>query len=276
MTMRKLNMTVVALVALVSSTAFAGRGASFSSVQSAIRSGNADAIIAELERAERLPCAACVEPVMALLDSDDYRIREAAAWWFARRPANKAEIRDLSLARLYGTDATLARNAADVLGTFRHPNAVPALSFAAGRADLTAEARVAAVRALGTIHHSSGREAVVAALADTDATVRYAAVQAMWELKGDAQPLVGLLGDADVRVRRHAAAVLGSLGHVPARIALEQAVAGDSDSLVRRNAAFALGKIGDNASRPVLQAAADNDESSLVRSVAAAAIRNLR
>ena len=110
MTMRK---TIIVLSLLVSTSAFAGRGSSTSAIKSAIRSNNADAIVSELERAEKLICAACVEPVMALLDHEDYTVREAAAWWFARRPALKAEIYDLSVARLYVADSTEARNAAE-------------------------------------------------------------------------------------------------------------------------------------------------------------------
>lgn len=274
-------LSVLAVAATMTPPAEAGRGASLSSISSAIRSGNADAIISELERAERLVCGSCVEPVMALLDSDDYRIREVASWWFARRPAQKAEIRDLSIARLYGTDATLARNGADALGTFRHPDALPALAYAASRTDLSAEARAAAVRALGTISHRDGAPAIVAAMGDTDATVRAEAVKAYYALRGvtDGAPLLALLADADVDVRRLATGVVGTLASLQtvagARAALEAALASDPDTQVRRNAAWALGQIGDAAARPALQAAVAGDASALVRSVARAAIAGL-
>src|SRR5688572_12846989 len=103
MTMRN-QMKIILSVLVLAATAVsfhgssqAGRGSSYSQIMSAIRTNNADVIASELERAERLPCGACVAPVMQLLDNDDYRIREVAAWWFARRPAQKVEIRDTAI-----------------------------------------------------------------------------------------------------------------------------------------------------------------------------------
>ncbi len=277
--------TVIALSLLITplcvvydaSSAFAGRGSSTGAIQSAIRSNNADAIISELERAERLICGACVEPVRALLDHQDYRVREAAAWWFARRPALKAEIRDVAIAALYAGDSIAARNGADALGTFRHPDAIDALAFASSRTDFTAEARAAAVQALGTIAHRDALPAITAALADSDALVRAAAVNAYAELRGtfSGDELAPLAADPDVSVRRQATARLGGFATASARPQLEAAL-GDADAIVRRNAAWALGRIGDSGSRPALEAAAANDESSLVRSIATAALRELR
>src|SRR5688572_2758596 len=118
---------IVLLSLLVASTALAGRGGSYGRIATAIASNDADTIIAELERAERMACARCVGPVMELLDHDDYRVREVAAWWFARRPMLKAAITMQSLARIAGSDGEAAAKAADVLGTFRHPAVIPAL-----------------------------------------------------------------------------------------------------------------------------------------------------
>ncbi len=277
--MRKLNLIPMVLVALMAMpfSAHAGRGASYGTIMGAIRSNNADAIVSEVERAERLTCGACIEPIMQLLDHDDYRVREVAAWWIARRPAQKEEVRDMSIARLYGTDPVLARNGADALGTFRHPDAIPALSFAATRADLTPEARAAAVQALGTIANPQGTAAVVAAMSDSDATVRVTAVNAYYALRGDRDgtALLALVGDSDLEVRRQATAVIGTLKVASAVSALESALASDADVQVRRNAAWALGQIGDPSAHDTLQAAADGDASSIVRSVAKAAIRGL-
>jgi HEAT repeat protein len=275
---RSILVALAITATLPPSSAQAGRGSSYSQVMSAIQTGNADVITFELERAERLVCGACIEPVMHLLDSDDARIREVAAWWFARRPAQKAEIHDLAVARLYADDPTLARNAADALGTFRHPDALPALTYAASRTDLAPEARAHAVAAIGTIGHPAGRPAVEAAMKDVDPTVRLAAVRAYDSLRGDrdAAPVVALVGDADVTVRREAIAAVGRYRQPAARAALETILTTDSDEMARRNAAWALGMIGDEASRSVLTTAAKNDASSLVRSVATAAITKLR
>jgi HEAT repeat protein len=259
--------TLIALSLLVSSVALAGRGGSYARIATAIASNDADTIIAELERAERLICARCVAPVMELLDHDDYRVREVAAWWFARRPMLKAAITMQSLARL--ADPATAARAADVLGTFRHPSAVPALATAL-RAGLPSEARAAAVRALGTIAHPSAEAAIVGALSDPDAATRAAAATAYYDLRGtrDGAALVAGLADGDARVRREAAAVIGNLRTASARAALEGLLASDPDALVRRNAAWALGQLDDPASRPALERAAASDPVMFVRSVA--------
>ncbi len=265
-------------VALAPAPAQAGRGSSYSQVMSAIQTGNADVIISELERSERLICVRCVEPVMALLDSDDYRIREVAAWWIARRPAQKAEIIDVATARLYGDDAVLARNAADALGTFRLRTSVPVLAYATARQDLAPSARAAAVRALGTISHPDGEPAVISAMTDSAAEVRVEAVRAYRAMRGprDGSALVSLLVDANVDVRREATAAVGHFRTPGARVALEAILATDTDELTRRNAAWSLGQVGDGASRAALDAAVANDASSLVRSVAKASITKLR
>ena len=281
-TMRHRSLLVLALmlVATVAAprAAHAGRGSSYGQIMSAIHSGNADVIISELERAERLPCGACVEPVMALLDSEDYRVREVAAWWFARRPAQKTELVDVATARLYADDPLLARNGADILGTFRMRSAIPALAFAAARTDLAPEARVAAIRAIGTISHPDGFPALVKAMTDGDATVRAEAIRSYRAMRGspDGAPLTALLADANVDVRREAAAAVGHFKNAGARAALESIVAGDSDALTRRNAAWSLGELGLAASRATLEKAAAEDASSLVRSVAKASMRKLR
>ena len=103
--MRHISFVAVAIAVLLGSgNALAGRGASYSSVESAIRAGGSDAIIAELERAEDLICPACIGPVEGLLASPDYRVREVAAWWFARRPAEKARLATQAMGRLSGTN----------------------------------------------------------------------------------------------------------------------------------------------------------------------------
>lgn len=268
---------VAALIVGVSGTADAGRGGSYARIQNAINTTSTDAIIAELERAERLICDACIAPVMGLLDDDRYEIREAAAWWFARRPVVKAMLTERSIEELAGSDAEAARNAADILGTFRHPVAIDALTAAVARTDLSAEARQHAVRALGTIGHPRGAAGIEDALDDADAAVRAEALVAWAAIRGQtgAAPAVALIADEDATVRAKAAAVVGQLREATGRAALEAQLGSDPDPVVRRNAAWALGRIGDAASRAALEAAS-NDESSLVRMTARAAIYKLR
>jgi HEAT repeat protein len=260
-------------------TAQAGRGGSHSRIQNAMRTGSAAALIAEIERAERLICSsACIETMMSLLEDSRYEVREAAGWWFARRPAQKAELRDRALVSLQGSDSIEARNAADLLGAFRDATSLAALEAAAQRQDLGAEARQAAVRALGLIRALDASPALAAAMRDSSAVVRLEAVNAWYMLTGQtgAQPVIALIADADAEVRRKAAGVAGALREAGARTALEQRLASDDDVLVRRHAAWALGEIGDAASRPVLEAAQAGDSSSVVRGTAKVALRQLR
>jgi HEAT repeat protein len=255
----------------------AGRGGSSARITNAIASGSADAIIAELERAERLVCSQCITVVMPLLEHDSYRVREAAAWWFARRPAQKQELGERAEADLALGDSIRARNAADILGTFRHPQAVPALSAAAQRLALSAEARAHAVMALGHIGHASAAPAISAALADPEPRVRAEAVRAWHGIRYQqgAAPLLRVLADPERTVRREAVAVIGALRETGARAELERLVQTDTDPFVRRNACFALGRLGDPAARAALEAGA-KDASPVVRGTCRVALRQLR
>src|SRR5688572_28800450 len=152
----------------------AGRGSNLSRITSAVNSGGAMTITSELEKAERLLCPGCLDVVQPLLADDRYEVREVAAWWFARRAAEKKALTAQSIATLESGGTIEARNAADILGTFRHPVAVPALSAAYGRSGLGAEARVAIVRALGTIGVVDGNPTLTVAMGDSDPDVRYA------------------------------------------------------------------------------------------------------
>ena len=272
-----LSAGVAALVLGFASPADAGRGGSASRITTAAATGSVDAIVAEVERAERLPCDACVPVVMDLLDHDRYEVREVAGWWFARRANLRTELATRATADLAGGDSRLARNGADLLGSFMHPSAIPALTAAVGRTQLTAEARLAAVRALGMIGHPRGQAALTTALADSDASVRLQAVVSWTQLRGQraAAPVVALITDGDARVRAAAAGTVGTVRDASGRAALETALASDSDANVRRNAAWALGQIGDPASRAALTAAG-SDASTLVRSTARAALFALR
>jgi hypothetical protein len=271
------RIALVLALLVIPATAVAGRGGSASRIRAAQQGGSVDAIIAEVERTEKLVCGSCIDVVMDLLDHDRYEVRQVAAWWFAKRPELAREIKVRSYDDLRGGDARLIRNAADFLGTQRGKDAVPALATAAARRDITPEARAAVVRALGTIAHTSANAALTAAMADPDASVRAAALAGWQGVRGQqgAAPAVALVGDADAGVRARAAAVIGGLREASGRAALEAAVTSDADPAVRRNAAWALGRIGDAASRSALQAAA-SDSSPLVASTARAALRGLR
>ncbi|HTE52181.1 MAG TPA: HEAT repeat domain-containing protein [Kofleriaceae bacterium] len=258
--------------------AHAGRGGSFARIRSATQHGNPDAIVAELEKAENIPCtSACMTFVLELLDHDSYAVRDAAAWWFARRPAQMVEVTERALDRLASGSSVEVRSAADALARVGHPRVVPQLAAAIARSGLSDEARAHAVRALGKIGHLSANPALAQAMGDGSAEVRREAIQAWTRIlrQSGADPVVALVTDADVSVRRAAAQVVGRFPAAAARASLEGVVVSDPDPAVRRNAAWALGRIGDPASRAALTAASE-DASSLVRMTARAALRHLR
>lgn len=263
---------------LASAPAHAGRGGSFAKIRSAAEHGSPDAIVAELERAENIPCTSeCMTFVMGLLSHDSYYVRDGAAWWFARRAAQKAELEETAVAYLSTGSAVEVRNAADTLGRVGHPRDITALGGALSRSGVDADARVAVVRAIGRLANRTGNAALEVAMADGSAAVRRQAVLSWAQIlkQADAAPVAALVSDSDLLVRRAAAEVVGRFRVAAARTALEQVLASDADAAARRNAAWALGRIGDEASRAVLEVAAD-DASSLVRLTARAAIRQLR
>ncbi|MBL4634980.1 MAG: HEAT repeat domain-containing protein [Kofleriaceae bacterium] len=257
--------------------ATAGTGGSQATIRSAIRSTNADAIISALEQAENIPCNSnCMSMVMDLLENDDYRIRQVAAWWFARRPAQMRELTGQATAWLLGS-STEARNGADILGTFGYGKNIPLLETAAANGALDSGARSAVIRALGNIGNMAANNTVASAMTDGDASVRLSAVQAWTGMlkQTSAEPVVALANDSDLKVRRAALATLGQFRVASARADLENLVVSDDDAAVRRNAAWALGRIGDSSSRDALLAASA-DASSLVRMTAKAALSKLR
>lgn len=276
----KITRPVLVALALAAGApaAQAGRGGSFARIRSATQHESPDAIVAELERAENIPCTSgCMTFVLGLLDHDSYAVRDAAAWWFARRPVQMARVTEQARARLVSGSSAEVRSAADALARVGRPGVVPDLAAAIQRGGLSNEARAHAVRALGTIGHRSANPALAAAMGDGSAEVRREAVESWTRIlrQADAAPVVALVTDTDVSVRRAATQVVGRFPAASARGALEGLVSSDPDPAVRRNAAWALGRIGDPGSREVLTAAS-SDASSLVRMTARAALRRLR
>ncbi|MBK8718053.1 MAG: hypothetical protein IPN32_25480 [Deltaproteobacteria bacterium] len=179
---RKQILGVCKALALVTALALpqvasAGKGASYASLRNAIATGNRDSILAEVERAEKLPCGPCVDLVTPLIDHDDAAVRDVAAWWLAKRGI-RDQIRDQMFERLAGGDAIAARNAAQVLGRFAHPDALMPLELAIHDDALGDEARVAAAIAVGDIGDYRGKDVLEAAITSESAAVREAAARA--------------------------------------------------------------------------------------------------
>jgi HEAT repeat protein len=140
--------------------------------------------------------------VVPLVDHPSYRVRQAAAWWLARRGASRQVYLSM-LNRLSQPDSALARNAADVLGEFRAASAIPALSAALSNPIFSGEARGAVAHALGQIGRPEVATPLTQALADSDPLVKAASLQALRDVEGfhDGMVAVPLVKDADASVR---------------------------------------------------------------------------
>ncbi len=275
----KLKLAAVALFLSVGAAgpAYAGKGGSAGKIRDAIQTTSADAIIAEVERAESLVCGDCTTMIVGLTDHDNYRVREVAAWWIAKRPSLAKQLATQFKTDLVNGSALHVRNAADFLGASSTFDSLPQMRQAIKRTDLTVEAKLAIVNAVDKLGNLGGNEVLTVAMADADASVRWNAAKAWRDIRGqkDAAPVAGLLRDPDARVRAEAATVIGGLRHAAAVGQLEALVTTDANAMVRKNAAWALGKIGASSSKPAL-AIASNDASNFVRLAAKAALASIR
>lgn len=271
-----------ALLAGTGTPAQAGRGGSPQGIATAIHSGSADAIKSELERAEYLVCVSCVDLVVPLIDSNDASVREAAGWWLVRRGTGRQIFADM-LGRLAQPNSLLARNAADVLASFRYPQAIPALGAALSNPLFDGEARAAMARALGVIRRPAAAAYLMAVLSDSEPQVRAAALSALRKVEGfgthvgDGSVAIPLLSDPDADVRTQAILTVAERRTTAAAPQLVTLLQTDPQVTVRKNAAWALGEVAALASvagQP-LSHAAIADSSPLVRSLARIAITGL-
>jgi hypothetical protein len=278
MNAKKLAIVASLGLALVAGrSANAGTGGSASTIQQAIASNSVDAIKAELERTEFLVCAACVDLITPLVDHPDYRVREVAGWWLARRGVAK-QLQVTMLNRLSQPDSTAALNAADVLGAFHYVSSIPALGAALSNPLFTGAARAEMAKALGTIGRPAATQYLTTALADSDPQVRSASLLALRTIPGfrDGSVAAPLISDGDAGVRSDAVVTVGMFKYAGGASALVAALS-DPSQTVRKKAAWALGEVGASSSTagPALQNAAANDPSPLVRSLAKAALTKL-
>jgi HEAT repeat protein len=273
--MKSIKLAAVAAFICTASPALAGHGGSAKLISEAIASHSQDAIIAELERTETLMCPECVQLVTNLTEDSRYAVREAAGWWFSKRPGYAKLLAAQMLDDLQLGDSNHVRNAADFLGATVNHASIPSLAAAFARG-VAPDAKLAIVRAVRVMTNPAGNSILQAAVTDADAGVRAAAASAWREISGQqgAAPLVPLLGDASANVRAQAATVVGALHEQSGRLALETLVTQDADPVVRRNAAWALGQLGNAGSRAALTAASA-DASGLVRGFAKAALAQL-
>ncbi len=280
MNAKKLAVVVTSfgLVLAAGRGAYAGTGGSPQAIQQAISANSVDAIKAELERAEFLVCAACVDLVTPLVDHPDARVRQVAAWWLARRAVAR-QVQTAMITRLSQPDSTAALNAADILGELHTVSSIAPLGAALSNPIFSGAARAEMAKALGTIGRPAGTPFLTSALSDADAQVRSASVVALRTIRGnrDGSVALPLVSDADEGVRAEAVTTLGMFKYAGAASVLAGALANDPSATVRKKAAWALGEIGapSSVAGGTLQTAANSDPSPLVRSLSRAALTKL-
>jgi hypothetical protein len=241
-------------------------------LRAGLNGGSDTAIQGALDYSERHDVAAAIHPAIDLvLQSDNARTREFAAWWLGKRPFTLGWIARMFSDTLEGdyssapiqravaagiSQDVLRARSAEALGEFRQAGALDVLRTAA-TSDTSALVREAAVRGLGRLNHSQSGAALAVAMVDSDPAVRRAALDNVLLLSffRDGAAIVGALEDSDAGNRRQAALLVGQLrvgGAVPVLVAL---LRGDEDANVRRAAAWALGRLGGTEASEALGAA---------------------
>lgn len=244
-------------------------------LMAAIESASPERLFGLLEYGERVECHSCVPLLQRqLLENDDARVREIAAWWLRRRPFGFAAVfREIRLVLANDADPVRRARAAEAIGEFMDPNGVRYLGDALRDSD--ARVREAAVRGLGRINSPASIPFIVQAFADADPRVRDAAVAQVLYVNffREHEALMGLLADDSPQVRRRAALALGTFRVAEAAPALAGLLRGDADPMVRQAAAWALGRIGGSDARAALTAQREDEDVSLVRDAIDVALR---
>lgn len=233
-----------------------------------IEEGSTEALVSVLEYGERVQCFACIPKLQGmLLTSNVPRKRELAAWWLRRQPFGLDRIL-VQLRSVVSTDEDPVRRAraAEAMGEIMDPAGLATLSDAALE-DTDAGVRAAAVRALGRMNHATASAVIASAFSDGDRAVRLAAMDQVLRVNHfqSGEELVGLLADDDVEVRKRAAKLTGELREAAAEPALIGLLRGDSSAPVRQAAAWALGRIGGATGREAISEAMGIEEDRRVR-----------
>jgi hypothetical protein len=213
----------------------------------AIKSATPTQLQAMLEYGQRVECFECI-PLLEqkLLSSNSSDVREIAAWWLRQRAFGFGPVMVHMQKVVVGDQDPVQRaRAAQALGEFLDPHALPALKKAAS-SDGDADVRISAVRALGRLNAVAGNDTLISALSDSEAGVRRAALEQLPRVNffHDDAALVARLGDSSAPVRRLAAQLVGERKIDGALDALLGMLMTDDDASVRQAAAIALGRLG--------------------------------
>lgn len=137
--------------------------------------------------------------------------------------------------------------------------------------------RVAAARVVGRLRVASAGDALIKAVNDSHADVRYAAMHALGAIHDDRA--AGALAEqfAFYQKGEGAWAALDALAELglPASVPLFKQHIGDKDPFIRRAAAEGLGRSGDTSSVETLQGGATTDDNAMTRLAMAFAMQKL-
>ena len=186
-------------------------------------------------------------------EDGDAGVRQAAAWALGEIGAADLEPRLQHL--LEDGDPAVRRSAAEALGKLSSTKSLPKLVVASR--DRAPEVRQAAVGALGRIGGPTATNALLAAVNDENVYVKVEAEKALRTVPGATRELLAGLGSPSPRTRAEAAQKLGDTGdsrYVTPLVPL----LGDTDIGVRRAAIAALARLRDDAALgPLLRALQD-------------------
>lgn len=236
-----------------------------------------------LEHAEKIECLSCIPHVAKLLYNNDPRTREISAWWLRRRifgVFGPGEVYSQTVDTL--NDATQPEErraaAAEALGEFLTRAGVRHVAQAA-IADSSASVRLSAVNALKRLNSEGPAGELGMAMADADEQVRIAALSAALKINvfTGVASVTERLADGSSSVRVRATQVLGQLR---ARQAVSGLVAltdpsNEDNAEVRAAAVAALGQIGDSTARAAISQAESSDPDRFVRNAARIALMRL-
>ena len=179
-----------------------------------------------------------------------------------------------ALSDISSRDAGVRADAARVIAGVCHELSVKAL-VAQMASEPLPQVRQECIKALMTLKMKEGLNAVKRALTDQAASVRLAAVWALYNLDGveSAPDLVGMFSDENEGVRRRAATCIGWLGQEKLAVKLLPLLA-DNSFAVRRAAVEAMANIG---SRQVVSGLIEhlNDPEKSVRKAITGALKTI-
>jgi HEAT repeat protein len=171
--------------------------------------------------------------LLAVVSDQSAGEARATACWLLGRMNDSRALPPLTAA-LYDPDPRIRAEAARALGSLDHPEAVPAL-IAVLESDADADTRMAAAYALGLLGDPRAIDPLLAKLADTgeDPGVRGFAAEAFtWHRERRAVPaLITALSDPSAVVRFWAAFALGELGDPASLTELERLALSDTGTV---------------------------------------------